>query len=122
MSEMVFCRGIIREVKKLPNETLEDLCERLCEEEDISLYFDEEKRLVRYSNYKEALLNDLYDEYFIVGDKLFKTIEYERIEEDDFGVIKLENGDYLFSGGFYNGGTCLSECIDEKLSELLKEK
>lgn len=116
MSEMEFHRGILREVFQLPGEDLENLCKRLCRENNISEPLDAD------DNYEDNLLNKSIEEYFSVNGKLFKMIEHDKIEEDDFIITKSDNGDYLFSGGFYNGGTCLSECIEENLGALLKNK
>lgn len=116
MSEMEFHRGVLREVEGLPGEDLEDLCKRLCKKEGISEPLDAD------DNYEDNLLNKSMEEYISVNGILFEVIEHEKFSEDDFTVTKLSNGDYLFSGGFYNGGTCLSECIEENLEALLKNK
>ena len=116
MSEMEFHRGILREVERLHGEDLEDLCKRLCKEQNISEPLDAD------DNYEDNLLNKSMREYVSVNERLFKMVEHKHFEEDNFIITKLDNGDYLFSGGFYNGGTCLSECIEENLGALLKNK
>lgn len=61
---------------------------------------------------------DLYDDVFYVNDKFYINIEHTETDDGDIQVMKGDdvNG-YSYVMSFYNGGTCLSEMIEESLSK-----
>lgn len=61
---------------------------------------------------------DMYNKFYCVNGKVYETIENKELE-GDFDVF-IDNGDgtYDYIMEFYNGGTCLSECIEDKLENL----
>lgn len=116
---MEYHRGRFIEVEKLPEESLEDLCKKICKENNITMCWDIED-CSSYLTYTEALLDVRYKEYFVVKERLFKILEDYRIEEDAFTVTRLDNGEYSFSGGFYNGGACLHEILEDGVINILE--
>ncbi len=69
-----------------------------------------------YDNYLEYLRDNCEDYgYYIHNDILYKIEDSEQEHSDDIFDYEIKDGkiEYLFS--FYNGGTCLSEQIDEVL-------
>ena len=75
-----------------------------------------------------------YDDWIqYINDKLYKTHiitktdVWERksiCESSDYPyfckIIPQEDGTYIYATSFYNGGTCLSEMLEEGLNELKK--
>lgn len=62
---------------------------------------------------------DFYEKYFVVNDEVWEL--FDHVEPDSFdgiNIIDNKDGSYSFSTTFYNGGTCLSEVLEEALSEL----
>lgn len=58
------------------------------------------------------------DKFYIVKGNIYETIEDKEVD-DDMSFLK-DNGDgtYDYFIEFYNGGTCLSECIEDELEKL----
>lgn len=89
-------------------------------------------QMVMNSNYRgnrgpwEFLFQDNCDDYdigykyYVVNGIVYETIEEEELDPyDDFSKLK-DNGDgtYDYFMTFYNGGTCLKECIEDELEKL----
>lgn len=94
--------------------TLEDWCKTACNERG-------ETQLSSYNNtWYEQLRNINDEEFYFVNDELWETIEDFSAEEgDDIYQMHLnEDGTVTYVMQFYNGGTCLSECIEESLEKL----
>ena len=70
----------------------------------------------------EQLRNINDEEFYFVNDELWETIEDFSAEEgDDIYQLHLnEDGTVTYVMQFYNGGTCLSECLEESLANLEK--
>lgn len=63
---------------------------------------------------------DIGYKYYVVNGIVYETIEEEELNPcDDLSILK-DNGDgtYDYFMTFYNGGTCLSECIENELEKL----
>jgi hypothetical protein len=60
---------------------------------------------------------DMEDKYYVVKGNIYETIEDKEVDEASFFK---DNGDgtYDYFMEFYNGGTCLSECIEYELEKL----
>lgn len=74
----------------------------------------------------EFLFQDTYcdefmeDKYYVVNGSIYEIIEEEELDPyDDISILK-DNGDgtYDYFMTFYNGGTCLRECIEYELEKL----
>jgi hypothetical protein len=109
--------GKLRRVVFPEGQTLEQWCEAKCNDlgkTELSSYND---------NWCEELKDLGYEKYYFVNGELWETIENFSAEEgDDIYQMHLnEDGTITYVMQFYNGGTCLSECIEESL-ERLKSK
>lgn len=113
MSETVHYRGVLTEVERLENETLEDQCKRMLKNKTMSWSYD---------SYREMLQDEFYDKYIIHNDKIYsidrKTID---VDEDIFHASKNINGTIDFEVKYYNGGCGFSEAIAEALKEVNKQ-
>jgi len=94
--------------------TVEDWCKNQCiiaGETEISSY---------YETWEEQLRDTFSNKYFIIAGQIWEAIEH--IEGEDGGDIDImipnEDGTVTFVMQFYNGGTCLSECIEDSLKRL----
>jgi len=103
MSETVHYKGTLKEVVRLNNETLNDQCKRILNNEKLESYFE---------SYDEKLLNDCYEEYTI-HDNILYSVEKQDIENDGeiFNISKNGNGTFDFEVRYYNGGCCFDEAI-----------
>lgn len=66
---------------------------------------------------------NVYEQFFYVDDcTIYKVIEHEEVDPyDDVQVLREDpRGGYWFEMKFYNGGTCLTEMIEESLEKIYK--
>lgn len=79
-------------------------------QEDFRDHFDEYKNKKNHAN----------EEYFIHSEKLYRVIDHEKDDSENYFMKLSRNGDgsISFVGQFYNGGTCFSEMLEEALDEL----
>ena len=93
--------------------TVDEWCEVKCAKEginEIPSYFD---------SWKEAILDKFYDKLFIVDDEIWEVIEHVESDGEDLDVmIPNSDGTITFAQQFYNGGTCLSEVIEEGIKRV----
>jgi hypothetical protein len=118
MSRTEFHTGKLYPVKS--QGTLEETCKVIAKrfnvelgddwQEDFMDHFDE------YSN-KRGKVNE---EYFIHGENLYRVIDHEESEDDEYymNLKRTADGGISFVGTFYNGGTCFSEMLEEALDNL----
>lgn len=69
----------------------------------------------------EALYDaDLYEEYFYFKETLYKNVDHQELDPYDTTCVLQGNEEdgYTYNTMFYNGGTCLSEMIEEALENL----
>lgn len=65
---------------------------------------------------------DLYEDVFYAGGKLYENTEHVEYEDLDFHEFSgNEVVGYTYFTSFYNRGTCLSEILEEEL-ESVREK
>ena len=104
------------------------LIKRLEEETDLD-YFNRatEKNVYEkdFESIRDAIYElDLYEEYFYVKDKLYKNEDHEKL--DPYNDVQELKGDevngYTYFMKFYNGGTCLSEMVEESLEKISAKK
>lgn len=72
-------------------------------------------------NYTDAFYDlTYYNPYIITRNKIFKV--YDHLQESDFicDINKNDNGEYTYIAQFYNGGTCLTEVLGNKLKSIEK--
>lgn len=114
MSETVHYSGKLIKINQSPNETLDSLCERICKENKVT------ERSKYNNNWIEQLLDRFYDDYVVVKDTLFK-IEDKRGLDFDYDVFNASvnpDGTINFDVMYYNGGCCLTEALEEALSNI----
>lgn len=117
MSQTELHIGKLKEVPLHKNQTLEDFYKlKLKEIGKIKLpsYFD---------SWEELFRDEFYKKYFIVNNRIFEAFEHEEKEsyEGIYDIKENPDGTYSFIMQFYNGGTCLSECIEDEMSKVLRD-
>ena len=101
----------------LGGKTIEEFAEKICREAGIS----------EISSYHDSWLDELkyegaYEKYFIVEDVIYEMVDHSEADDEYFVHLRRnEDGSISFSAQFYNGGTCLSEIIEESISEMNKK-
>lgn len=114
MSETVRYTGKLKLVENLPNETFEEQCERILNENnyvELSTYCD---------SWEEMLCDELYDKYIVYNEKIYKVVEknYKDVGEDIFEAYKNEDGTIDYEVMYYNGGCSFSEAIEYALNNM----
>lgn len=106
--------GKLRRVVFQEGQTLEDWCKAACNERG------ETEKLSYCKTWYEQLRQINDGEFYFVKDEVWETIEDFSAEEgDDIYQMHLnEDGTVTYVMQFYNGGTCLSECLEESLAKL----
>ena len=110
--------GRLRKIFFEDNEVLERWCEAKCKEEGIT-------KLSTYNqNWYEELRGESGKKYFFANNEIWEAFEHNEFEEgDDIDFItENEDGTLTFVQQFYNGGTCLSECLENAIERLNKKK
>jgi hypothetical protein len=92
----------------------EEWCQEKCQELEIT-------EIASYNNsWEEQLRDDAYEKYFFVNDGIWEV--FDHVSKDDYDdiyqITPNSDGTLSFVMQFYNGGTCLSECIEEELEKL----
>lgn len=92
--------------------SLEETCKQICE--DAGFLLDE-----FYTTWKENLRDNLYEEYFIYKDVLYR-IESKEHPDDDYMVEASEYGDGTinFQIRFYNGSCGFDEALEDAMDKL----
>ena len=110
MSETVHYKGTLKEIKKLENETLENQCKRLLDNEKLSSYCE---------SYREMLEDENYEKLFIYDDVLY-SVEMQEIDpyDDLFVANKNEDGTIGFEVKYYNGGCGFNEAIGYAIKKM----
>lgn len=72
-----------------------------------------------YNSWEECLVEEGYEKYVIVDNKLF-VAEYKSIDLDDEIIHATDNkdGSYTFEVKYHNGGCSFEEAIKEALEKL----
>ena len=119
MSDYEHQRGRIIKVVSEEGITLHQHCLNILEEKGIK--YDENYKY--YDNPEEQVGDELYEKYVILQGELYEYLEL--VDEDPYEsfahVEEGDNGEIRFHSRYYNGGTCLSEMLDEALGKLNKD-
>ena len=112
MSEMEYRYGKLKKLD-MGGSTLEEYCERLCNENGIT-------QLSNYNdNWAEEVEYELGEKYMVLNNKVYEIIENKWIDPEELCRINiLPDGTIDYVASFYNGGTYLGEVLEEKLKEL----
>lgn len=93
--------------------SLEEFCKQKCNE--IGLF----ELASYYETWEEEFRDAFNRKYFIVKGEVWEAIEHTEAEDGDMDImIPNEDGTVTFVMQFYNGGTCLSEMIEDGLKKL----
>lgn len=116
MSEQETLKGTVRLIDRKFGESDKDYFERATEG-------TWHKYTYEPSNIQEAIYdNDLSDKFVCVGKKfIFEITELEDISFDCFCNITPYGDKFSFTTSFYNGGTCLSEMLQDELIKWVGE-
>lgn len=111
MSEQETKCGRIKEVD-LQGKSIEEWCENYCKERG--------RCKSDWETWTEFLFDIDYEKYLIVDNRLFEIIEIESLDNSYYTRIdKQNNNTYTFYSTYYNGGTCLTECLEDELKLIL---
>lgn len=115
MSYTEFHTGKLRKVDT-GDLTMEQYCEKRCK--------DLNKSLSSYNDNYAREFVDSSDKFIILEEELYEFIEHEELEDENFFMKLMPNSDgtISFIGQFYNGGTCLSEMLEDAFKELKNKK
>lgn len=115
MSDYESHSGRIILQKRLDNETDKNYLKRVLGDKFKEEWWDEDESI------QEFLGNcDLYATYFYSTGKLYFNVEHKELDPYE-DIQELEGDDengYTYFMRFYNGGTCLSEMIEESLDKV----
>jgi len=100
--------------------TLEETCRAIATRHNIELGEDWQEDFRENFNEYEYKRERVPEEYFIHGEKLYRVIDHEESNDEDYfmKLSRSEDGSISFIGQFYNGGTCFSEMLEEALDDL----
>jgi hypothetical protein len=114
MSEVETHYGKLRKVVIGEKYTIEQWCEEKCKEEGIT------KLETYYHSWLENFIDEFHEKYFIINkEEVWEVIEHIEADDSDIDImIPNEDGTITFIQQFYNGGTCLSEVIEEGIIKL----
>ena len=106
MSGIQIHKGKLVLVQKRENELLEDRCKRICRAMMIGIE--------GYDDYTSALQS--IGEYIVVGDDLYRVHDKDIDVYDRETVLNKNNdGSYSYFTHFYDGGTNLTETLEEEM-------
>ena len=106
--------GKLRKIELKLDQSLEDFYKEKLKEIGIT-------ELRKYDNdWEDAFKDEFNEKYFIVNNIIWEAFEHEEKDDSDdiYELKSNEDGTLSFIMKFYNGGTCLSECIEEELEKL----
>lgn len=114
MSETELHIGKLRKIDLKLGQTLEDFYKEKLKEVDVL-------KLRSYDNdWLDAFLDEYHNKYIVVNNIIYEIYEHE--EKNPYRDINILNknadGTYSFTMMFYNGGTCLSECLEDEILKL----
>ena len=114
MSKTALHIGKLRKIELKSDQSLEDFYKEKLKEIGIT-------ELRKYDNdWEDAFRDEFNEKYFIVNNIIWEAFEHEE-KDDSNDIYELKSnpdGTLSFIMKFYNGGTCLSECIEEELEKL----
>jgi hypothetical protein len=118
MSQTEHHIGKLRKVVINEGYSIEDWCREKCQDAGIPTIPE------HYDSWQETLKFhlDLYETYFFVNDVVWEVFDHTEFDDDIYEMVPNADGTVSFIMSFYNGGTCLSECIEEGLLKLNKSK
>jgi hypothetical protein len=115
MSQIEIHVGKLKKVE-LGEQTIEQFCYEKFRETD------KDDLPKAYDSFEEWLLSEYYDEFIKANGVLYEILNHKGFDEgDDINqYFPQPDGTIDFVTMFYNGGTCLSEMLEEGLDNLNK--
>ncbi len=115
MSQTELHIGKLRKIELKQNQSLEDFCKNKFE----TLRLIKELPITKDS-WVEYFKDEFYEKYFVINNVIWEIFDHEEKDDSDdiYELKPNEDGTLSFIMKFYNGGTCLSECIEEELKKL----
>lgn len=111
MSEQQTQRGKFKKID-LQGKTIEEWCEEQCIKLGKTKKWADE-------TWKEFFFNMYWDEYFIAKGELYQILKVENIDSCYYVQVDKQDDDtYSFYATYYDGGTCLIECLEEGIENL----
>jgi len=109
MSDYESYKGTIKKIEREEGESLADQCKRIC----ISRKGD------KLEYYEGLLFDEFYDDYLKINGELWEVVSKKAKDPDDSycDIESNEDGTFSFNTRFYNGGTCLTEMIEDAIKE-----
>jgi hypothetical protein len=105
--------GKLRKIES--TESIEKWCENTC----ISLGYSTKESY--YGSWKEKLQDETkWQKYFFYNDSIYEMIEHQEVEDDIDSITLNSDGTYSFIMQFYNGGTNLTEMIEDGIKRIHK--
>jgi hypothetical protein len=100
--------------------SLEETCRAIAERHNFELGDNWQEDFRDTFNEYEHSRGKVNEEYFIHGEKLYRVIDHEETDDEDYymNLKRNSDGSISFIGKFYNGGTCFSEMLEDALDEL----
>lgn len=113
MSEVVRYKGKLKLVEKLNNETLEQQCKRILEENDKDIALD------FYDSYEEMFYDEFYKEYVIVENNIYHVESIKNVYDNDIFLVHENNdGTFDYDVCYYNGACNFDEAIGSAFEEM----
>lgn len=107
--------GKLRKVKGISN--IEQWCQTLCSSKGL---FELKSY---YRDWADMAKDHFGDEYLITDTEVYEKFDNVEVEDDYvYHIQENPDGTLSYVMRFYNGGTCLSECLEESIEELNKSK
>ena len=118
MSEIEHHIGKLRKIDLNEGYSVEDWCREKCQDAGVPTMIE------HYDSWKETLqyhLN-LSETYFFIGNEIWEAFDHVELDgyDDIYHLTQNGDGTLTFIMRFYNGGTNLTECIEEEIIKLKK--
>ena len=116
MSETKHQKGKLVPIVRKTEETVKSQIKSILGDGFIEELWDESDAASENVN-DQIYSNNLEDKYQFIHSTLYKLIDFENLDPDDSitKVCKNEDGSINFEFKYYNGGTCLSELLEENI-------
>ena len=120
MSETKHIKGRLKLVKPPEGKSLQDFSEEYLTEKNYTI--SDYNKKYHNGDYVHILVDAFNDDFIIINDKLFSLESTELDPDDEILNFNYNSSDdsYDFECKFYNGGTCLSEMLEEGYKKLYK--
>lgn len=120
MSGFVHYHGKVREVPVNQYKNLEQVCRYILEDRGLEIpsHYNNDSFV---ENFKEFVIDELYDKYLFAGDRLFEIIEKSEHWENQFQATKEDDGTINFNVKYNNGGMGFDDAIEEAIKLIENE-